>query len=223
MRRFRQHLGRSLHEVLRTLLHRDSSQEGDHLVFHTLLVLDSQDLRAQRLHGVVHGCHLRRILMIFLDHRLTGQVRHRDDVIGIIHTILLDGIHIRIDIATATVIVRRMHVDHQRLSTHVFRMDTRRIGQPVVRMDNVILLSTCDHTRYDGVVVDLLQQVVGITTGKLHATQIIHMAVAEVRINMVTIPIILLGIHTCLRHLLLHIGGIHIFPNDRHMVDTYDL
>ena len=43
-------------------------------------------------------------------------------------------------------------------------MNTCGVGQPVVSVDDVILLLTRNDTCYDGVVVDFLVKVVGIST-----------------------------------------------------------
>ena len=89
--------------------------------------------------------------------------------ICIVHTILLNRIDIRIHITTATIIIRSMNMDYQRLTTHIFSVNTRRISQPVVRMDDIILFRTSDYSRNDRIVIDLFQKIIRITSGKLKA------------------------------------------------------
>ena len=55
-------------------------------------------------------------------------------------------------------------MDNQRFATHILRMDTSRIGQPIMRMDDVVLLLACDDASHDGVVVDFLVEVLRIAT-----------------------------------------------------------
>ena len=52
-----------------------------------------------------------------------------------------------------------MHMDTQRLTAYILRMDSSRTCQPVVGMNDIEVLSACHHTCYHRVVVDLLVQV----------------------------------------------------------------
>ena len=58
--------------------------------------------------------------------------------------------------ATRTVKVGRMHVDDEWLSANIFGMNAGGVGQPVVSVDDVILLLTSYNACYDGVVVDFV-------------------------------------------------------------------
>ena len=81
-----------------------------------------------------------------------------------VHTILLDAIHRGIDIAAAAVEVGGVNVDDEGLAAHVLGVNTCGIGQPVVCMDDVVLLLACDDASHDGVVVDFLVEVLRIAT-----------------------------------------------------------
>ena len=118
----------------------------------------------------MYGRYLSGILMIFLDHRLTSQITHRYDMVCIVHTILLNRIDIRIHISAATIVIRSMNMDYLRLTTHIFSVNTRRISQPVMRMDDIILFRTSDYSRNDRIVINLFQKIIRITSGELKAT-----------------------------------------------------
>ena len=109
-----------------------------------------------------------------------------------IHTILFDRINGWIHFSTRTVKVCGMHMDTKRFSTYHLSMHTSGISQPVVSMNNIKFLLTSHYSGYDGVIIDFLMQVFRITTGKFHATKVVHMHVREIRIDMITEGIILL-------------------------------
>ena len=127
-----------------------------------------------------------RILVILMNHGLTSQFRHTHNTVSPVHTILLYRVNSRIHLTTTTVKIGSMHVDAKRLSTYLLGMDTGRISQPIVCMNDIKVKGTCHNTCDNGVVVNLLMQVSWITSSKLHGTEIIHMHVVEVRIDMVT-------------------------------------
>ena len=168
----------------------------------------------------MNGCHFRGILMIFFNHRLAGQVTYGYDMIRIIHAILFYGIYIRIHISATTVVISSMHVYNKRFATHILGMYSGRISQPVVRMDNVILFRTGHHACNDRVVIDLFQQVIGITAGKFHASKIIHVTITEISINMIAEIIIFLRIHV-FRQSLPDVVHLDITPYDRNITHSY--
>ena len=63
-----------------------------------------------------------------------------------------------------------MDVDAQGLAAHLLGMNTCRIGQPVVGMDNIVVQGTRHDACYNRVVIDFLVQIARITTSKLHST-----------------------------------------------------
>ncbi len=159
--------------------------------------------------------------MIVVDDCLTSQFTHAHDAVGIVHTVFLDRVNRRVHLSARTVEVGSMDVYAQGLATDVLGMDAGRIGQPVVRMNNVKLLGAGNHASDDRIVVDFLMQVAGIATGKLHSAQIIHMHVVEIGINMLTQLEIIVGIHH-VTHAILHIVVADITPGDRHGIHGHD-
>ena len=68
------HIG-SLNEVFRTLLHGDTTKEGHHLLLALMVwAWDVLPLLLQWIHRIVHGKALAWILVILVDHGLTGQL-----------------------------------------------------------------------------------------------------------------------------------------------------
>ena len=180
-----QHSCCRLDEVLRSLLHRQTAKEGDHFILYAPLVRDIEDRLLERDHGIVYGCHLGGILMILLDHRPAGQFAHTHDMIGMVHTVLLYGIDGRINITAAAIEVGSVDMDNQWHTEDLLSMDTCRIGHPVVGMDQVVVVGSGDHAGDDGVVIDLVDQVVPILPGELDAPYIVRQHIPEVRIDMV--------------------------------------
>ena len=128
----------------------------------------------QRLYGIVYRRYLTRILIVFLDHGLTRQVAHAYDMIRLVHTALLDGIYRRVHVAAAAVKVGCMHVDHQRLTRDMLGKHTGRIGQPVVRVDDVKVQRVGQHRSHCLVVADLFDQVVRVTTRETDTSQVVR-------------------------------------------------
>ena len=120
--------------------------------------------KIERLNSIMHCCNFCRVLMIFFNNCLTSQVRNRNDMVGCIHTLFLDTIDIRVDIATATVVVGSMHVNNHRFATDAFSKYTCWICQPVVRVDDIEIERVRQHTCYGFVVANLFEKVVRITT-----------------------------------------------------------
>ena len=87
------HVG-SLNEVLWTFLHCDTSEEGYDLLLTCMVwARDVLQLLTQWVNGVVHCEALARILMILMDNGLTCEFRHAHDAVGVVHTVLLDGVN----------------------------------------------------------------------------------------------------------------------------------
>ena len=183
---------------------------------------DGLILVGQRIHGIVYGIALTRILMILVDDRLTRQLRHTHDAVGIVHTVLLDTVNGRIHLTTRTVEVGSMNMDAQRFTTDLLGMDAGRIGQPVVSMDNVVVQGTSHHASDNRIVIDFLMQIARITTGKFHSAQVVDMHVVEVGIQMVAQTEIQVRIHD-ITHSLTDIVGRHVTIGNRHSIHGHNL
>ena len=131
----------------------------------------------------MNGKDLVGALTILVDDSSSGQIAHTDDSVCVVHSLPLDRIDLRIDITTTAVEVGRMHVNHQWLSCHHLRMDPRWVGEPVVRVNDVARHCPRYDTRHDRVVVDLLQQVVRVSSAKLQTAQVIGAAIAKVIVD----------------------------------------
>ena len=112
-------------------------------------------------------------------------------------------------------------MDAQRFSTHVLGMDTSGIGEPVVSVDDIKLLCPGHHASDDRVVIDFLVQVFGVSSGKLHTSEVVHMHVVEVGIDMVAQFEVIVGVHD-VPHPALHIVVVYIPPCDRNGTHTHD-
>ena len=103
-------------EILRTFLHRDSSEEGNHLLFslseRDTLVNDFLMMVAERIYRVVHGKTLPRILMIVVDDCLTRQLTNTHNAVSMVHSVLFDAVHGGIHVSSTSVEVCCVHVDH---------------------------------------------------------------------------------------------------------------
>ena len=182
---------------------------------------DVLQLLSERIHRIVHGEALSRILVVVVDNGLTSQLRHAHDAVGIIHTILLYSIHGRIHLTTTAVEIGCMHMDTQRLTAYILRMDSSRIRQPVVSMNDIEVLRACHHTCYHRVVVDLLVQVRRIAASELHATEVVDIHVVEIRIDILAQLIVVVGVHD-IPHPTLNIVTVHIPPGNGHRIHGND-
>ena len=215
------HVG-SLDEVLRTFLHGDTTQEGDHLLLASMVrTRNGLILFRQRINGVVHGEALTRILMVLVNDGLTCQLRHTHDTVGIVHTVLLDAIDGGVHLAARTVEVGGMHVDAQGFAADLLSVDACRESQPVVSVDDIELFRSCHHACNDRVVVDLLVQIAGIASCKLHAAEVVDVHIVEVGIDMLTTLIVVFGVHD-VAHTLLHIVIVDVAPGNGHGVHGHN-
>ena len=114
-----------------------------------------------------------------------------------------------------------MHVDAQRLSTHLLGVDTCGEGKPVVSMNDVELLRTSHHSCNDRIVIDFVVKVGRISTSKAHTAEVIDIHIIEVGIDMITITEIVIRVHD-VAHTLLHIVIVDIAPGYRHTVHGYN-
>ena len=104
-----------------------------------------------------------------------------------------------------------MHVDHQRLAAHLLGVDAGRVGEPVVGVDNIEGFLACNHTGHNRVVVDFLEQVLGVAAREIDTAKVVGVEAAEVGIDAVAQVVILLGIHA-VAVAFLHIVPVHVLP-----------
>ncbi|MPM61552.1 hypothetical protein SDC9_108412 [bioreactor metagenome] len=101
-------------------MHGNPSQEGNDFFLHSRYPFDRFNLRAQRLNGVVDGGYFPFGLMIVLNDGFAGKVAYTDNVVAVIHSVLLDSVNSRIRLAAAAVELRCVHMNDQRFSTYAF-------------------------------------------------------------------------------------------------------
>ena len=212
-----EHQGGGFDEILGAFLHGDAAEEGHHLLLSlgsgAALRHDPADVVGKGVDGVVHRHHFRRILPVVVDDRAAGEFRNAHDAVGMVHAVALNGVDRGVDIAARAVEIRGVDVHHQRFAAHLLGVDARGIGEPVVGMDDVILLLPSDDARHDGVVVDLFLQIVGIAARKLDATQVVGEPIGEIGVDVVAQGEILFGRHA-IAEALAHIVVVHVAPHD---------
>ena len=170
---------------------------------------------AQRIHRIVYGETLPRVLVIVVYHGLACQFRHTHNAICIIHTVFLDAINCRIDISTRAVKVCSMDVNAQWLSTHLLSVYSSRISEPVVSMNYIKFLLSRHDTCYYRIVIYLLVQILRIASRKLQTAEVIHIHIVKIGIYMFPEREIKIGIHD-VSHTSVHVVIINITPCDRH-------
>ena len=210
-----QHFCGGLYEIFRTFLHGDTSQECHYLLLAARRIHIEQ-LLAQWSHGIVYGSHLGRVDAVFVDYRGAGEITYRDYVVGVEHTITLDVEHGRVHIAARAVEVGGVYVDYHRLAGHLLGMYACGICEPVVGVDYVKLLGTGDDTGAYRVVVDFLQKVIGIASGKFYTAQVVEAHIVEVGIDMVAQTEVFVGVHY-IADAAFYIFAAYVAPSYRHL------
>ena len=124
--------------------------------------------------------------MILLDNGFSGKFRHTHNAVCIVHSVFLYRIDRRIYLASRAVEVGRMHVNAQRFARYLLGVNTCWEGKPVVCVDNIVFHGTCNHTCYNGIVVYFFVQIGRIATCKLHRTNITHVHIAEIGVDIIT-------------------------------------
>ena len=140
----------------------------------------------------MYGCYFAWWLPIFINYGATSEIAHGYDMIGVIHAVHFDTKYVGIDISAASIEVGCMDVYHKRLARNRFCVYTGGIADPVVCVDDIELFRTRNHSCYDRVVVDFLQKIIRIATGKGNAAGIVRISVAKISINMVAQPVVFL-------------------------------
>ena len=189
-----EHQAGRLDEIFRSLLHGDASEKRHDLLLAPMVgPWQGRHLRLERIDRVVDREDLARVLVILVDDRLPRQFAHAHDAVGVVHAVLLYRIDRGVDLSARPVEVGGVDVYAERLSAH----------------------------RYDGVVVDLLVEVGRVSACKLHGSQFVDVHVAEVGIDMVAQPVVVVGRHQSAEPLL-HEAIVHVAPYDRHAVHGHD-
>ena len=142
-------------------------------------------------------------------------------MVGIVHAVFLDIEHCGIDVATASVEVGGMNVNHQWLACDLLGVNTGRIGEPVVRVDNIAWNGACNHTSHNRIIVDFLNEVIGVTTGELDAAQVVGVHIIEITVDVISQIKISLRVHH-IADTALHIFAAHVAPCDRRGVGAND-
>lgn len=96
------------------------------------------------------------------------------------------------------------------------------VGEPVVGVDYVEVDCACYHACGDRVVVDLLEQVVGIASRKFDAAEIVGAHVVEVGVYVVAQTEIEAGIHQP-AYARVDVVAAHVAPGYRHLRCAYDV
>ena len=136
---------RRFYEILRTFLEGNPAEERDYLFRHSPVYVHLA--AATEVHRIVDGKHFIRRYAVTVDDRVTGKIAHRYDPVSSLHTHLLKGIDLSIDVLSAAVILRGMHMYHQRLARKPLGRHSGRIGKPVMGMYHIelilLILNSC--------------------------------------------------------------------------------
>ena len=135
--------------------------------------LNVEQFLAQRLYSIVDGSDLVGADAILLYNRLACEIAHGYNMVGIVHAILLDIEHRGIHITATAVKIGSMNMYHKGLACHLLGVDAGRIGEPVVRVDDIKVDCAGYHSCHYRVVVDFLKQIVGISPRELYTPQVI--------------------------------------------------
>ena len=210
-----QHGGSHLYEILGSLLHRYPAQKCYYLVLAGFLAKFVCTL--QRHNGVVYRRNLIGRYVVLLYDGLSGEVADGDDMVCRVHTLFLDTVYFGVYPPAAAVVVCGVDVYYKRSARYVFGKNTRRIGQPVVRMYYVELQRMSQNTRHRLVVVYLLEQIRRIDTRKLHATDVVYPDTCKVVSYAAAEAEIFVGIARAFHSVFVR----NITPHYRHRIGSY--
>ena len=221
-----EHEGGGFDEIFGAFLHGDAAEEGDHLLLslggRATLRHDLADVVGKGVDGVVHRHHFCRILPVVVDDGAACEFRNAHDAVGMIHTVALNGVDGGIDVAARAVEIRGVDVHHEGFSAHLLGMYARGIREPVVGVDNIVVLLAGDDAGHDGVVVDLFLQVVGIAPRKFDTAEVVGESVGEIGVDVVAQGVVLFGSHA-VAEAFAHIVVVHVAPHDGGLAQTDDV
>ena len=160
-----QYLVRRFDKILRSFLESNSTQKSDHLFFHS--TINFNIFTCLKIHGVMDCHYLIRINPVTIDHDISCQITHCNHPVSSLHSTPLYIIHLLVDILPTSVKFRGMYMDHQRFTRNFFRHNPGRIGQPVMRVDNIKILLCRYRPCHHGVTGNFFHQVCSVFTGKL--------------------------------------------------------
>ena len=90
------------------------------------------------------------------------------------------------------------------------------VSEPVVRVNDVAVNGAGDDAGSDGVVVDFLEEVIGVTTGELDAPEVVGAHIVEVGVDVVAEAVVQLGRHE-LADARIYIVAIDVAPGNWHL------
>ena len=129
------HTLRCADEVLRSLLHRDTTEVEHDIVFRMNRL--RTDIFRSQFNAVVDDINLRRGDVIASHAHILREHAHRDDACRCVHASTLDRIHLLIGRLATAIKLRRVNVHNQRFSREFLQRHARGIRQPIMRMNNI--------------------------------------------------------------------------------------
>ncbi len=110
-------------------------------------------------------------------------------------------------------------MNHKRLAAHLLGVNAGGISEPVVRVNDIEVERARYHTSHYRVVVNLLNEVVGITARELQASQVVGVHVVKVTVDVVAQVVVELRIHH-IANATLHIVPVHVAPGNGRVVGS---
>ena len=160
------------------------------------------------------GGDLGGIHAVFVDDGVARQVADGYDMVGVAHSVELDAEHRRVGLAARTVELGGVDMDDHRFACYLLGMDSGRIGQPVVAVDDVEIERAGYDACADRIVVDLFDKIVGIAARELETSQVVGAHIVEVGVDMVAQPVVEVGRHDA-PDALLDIVAVDVAPGYR--------
>ena len=109
---------------------------------------------------------------------------------------------------------------HERLARDLLGVYAGGVGEPVVGVDDVARNRAGYHSCRYAVVVDFLEQVVGIASRELDAAEVVEAHVVEIGVDVVAQAEVHLGAHVA-SDALFHVVARHVAPCHRHLRCAY--
>ena len=115
-----------------------------------------------------------------------------------------------------------MHMNTQRFTRHTLSMNTSRICQPVMCMDNIEIVCTCNDTSNNRIIINLFVQISRITSRKIHCTKVVDIHIIKVGIDVLTQLEVKFWRHNITKTIL-HIIIAKFTISDWHMIHCHNL